>query len=556
MQQFKKTISLFVSQINFKNSAIQKRFLMAILLIFANIIIASYLVPYYSKTIIESISVYNFYNVKNLILLFGIFWILEKSTNHIQNIVFFPIVNEAIKNITFKIVNHIHNISLIDYQQLSISEITNCIRRIGMSARIFLKIICLMIVPVIIKFIISLLTVIKTISLYGIILFPAILIVGFVLYKLTIWYAATREYAWKTTDKLIMRINDSMLNTKIVRNFKSFEMKDVGGLLDLEYLGWSETNTRLHIINIIIVALLGLILIAVLSAIIYFGQNINLTAGDFVLLKTQLIAAFIPFIIFADEYVQISGSLIDLNKIIKILEIPKEINQKNLQDNRDILKLFPGILCENISFSYSNQANNKYIFKNLSLHINAGEKIGIVGATGCGKSTLINLIAGLYQPTKGKVYINGPNIIHCIPQDFKLFNLSIRYNLTYGLYDISEKAINQVLNQVGIYDLIAKMPSKLDTVVGEMGIRLSAGEKQKIVLARALLVNPDILILDESTSSLNIEQEQSILNVIYSLVPTVIISSHRAYTLRNLDRILKIQNGLLLEVENKIFYDR
>ncbi len=550
---------MFLEQINFKDPAVQARLTFAILLIIIDVAVASF-IPYYSKLIVDSLAM----NISNAIwttvVLFGILWILEKTITHIQDIIFFPIINNTIRDLTYRVVEHIHCISLPDHQKLSVPEIINCIRRISMSARSFIKVFFLMIFPTIIKLFIAILVTIHM-GLFGFLLLPTILLATYILYKGTQWYITARELAWQTTDKVIMRVHDSILNTKMIRPFQFFEMNHLKGLLDLEAERWYNTNTKLHTIYIIIGLLLGATITIILSSAIISIQKQNLTIGDFILLKGQLIAAFLPFKIFSNEFRQLAESLIDIKKIIQIFEITQQKNFErilipNSSSSKSSKDLLPGIVCEKITFSHHHK---NPIFKNLSLQIPFGQKVGIVGKTGCGKSTLINLISSLYKPDDGSIYIQGQNIhatpkkhlktqVHCIPQDFRLFNLSLSYNVTYGLNSVCKADLLKAIEEVGLMEVIQQMPKGLDTVVGEMGIKLSAGEKQKVALARALLLKPDVLLLDETTNSLNTESERAILNILFYRIPTIILASHRLSTLNVLDQILKIEEGTVTEI--------
>lgn len=519
------------------------------------------LIPYYSKVVVDSLAINIFDTLWFSIFLLGALWTLEKITSHIQEIIFFPIVNNAIRDLTYKVVEHIHLISLPDYQTLSMPEVINCIRRISMSARAFIKILFLMIIPTIIKLFIAIAVTVKM-GLFGLLLLPAVLAATILLYQGTQWYVKTREFAWQATDKVVMRMNDSILNTKIVRPFHAFEMAHLRNLLNFEATCWYQTNTKLHSIHIGIGLLLGMTITAILACAIFSIQKHHLTVGDFVLLKGQLIAAFLPFRIFSAEFRQLAESLVDIRKILQIFEIP--LSEKSLSFSgspvafsNDIIK-YKGIFCDQITFGHLPQ---KPIFKNLSIHFLLGEKVGIIGKTGCGKSSLMNLISGLYKPTQGQIYLQGHNIhalpksslknkVHYIPQDFRLFNLSLSYNITYGIQDVCQTQLQKAIEAVGLVEVVQQMPIGLETVVGEMGIKLSAGEKQKVALARALLLKPEILLLDEATSSLNIESEKEILNILYGHIPTIIFTSHRLSTLEGADRVFKIEEGSLSEIDN------
>lgn len=539
---FKKTFFLFFSLSDFNNFIIRRRSIFAVLFILVDVLAVS-LVPYCAKSVVDDLSINIYHTAWIAMGLLGLFWILEKTVTHIQDIIFFPVINKVIRNLSYKVVHHIHSISLPDYQKLSIPEVINCTRRISMSARSFMKICFLLIVPTLLKLIVAVTIVIKT-NLFGLILLPALFVAFYLLYRGTRWYIKARGDAWQISDLVTSRINDSILNTKIIRQHSTFEMQAVGELLNTEAKSWQKANTRLHTIHVLIGALLGITITGILASSILAIQAGTLTVGDFVLLKGQLMLAFLPLRTFSTEFRQCAESLVDIRKIIQILDIPTEQNvflqSSNAQPNSISLK--------NISFSHDTP---KPVFDHLSLRINSGEKVAIVGESGSGKSTLINLIASLYKPAEGNIDVHQ-NKSFCIPQDFRLFNTTLRENITYGLLDISDFTILEIAKKTGLMALINQMPNGLDTLVGEMGIKLSGGEKQKVGLARALLLKPSILLLDETTSSLSVETEAAILSIIFSEIPTVILTSHRTALLQKVDRVIKIQNGKLYELKHSM----
>ncbi len=535
---FKKTFNLFISKNFFYNDYIKFRIIATVILIIIDIISTS-LIAYYSKLIINSLSGNILHSIWVAILLLGFFWILEKTIIHIQEIIFFPVINFAIKEVTYKVVDHIHQISLVDYQKLSISEVINSIRRISLSARSFIKVLILMLIPTVIKLMIAIYIAIKMGSL-GLLLIPMMIIAVIVFYRGTKSYISVRDFAWQTTDKVISRINESIVNTKMIRSFKKLEMEQVCDLLASEAKIWYRTNTKLHSMHIIVGLLLGVCITIILSGVILAIQKSRLTIGDFVFLKSQLIAVWIPFKNLAVEFRQLEESLIDIKKIIEILDLPKVtndendkivyLNHKNIKSN-----IIKDIYLDNISFAYSKE---KTIFKNLSLSILTGEKIGIVGGIGSGKSTLINLMSGVYQPNQGAIYIRGQDSnsiskeflqtkIYCIQQDFKLFNASLLYNITYGIENVSIITLENFIGNLKFMEFIQQMPLGLNTKIGEKGVKLSGGEQQKIALCRALLLKPEILFLDETTNSLSYVIETEILNLLFEQIPTVILVSHR-----------------------------
>lgn len=537
---FKKTFLLFIPQSPFKHKATRWRCVLALSLILVDVIAVT-LVPYCTKSVVDSLSLNILNTVWIAMFLLGFFWIIEKTVNHIQEIIFFPVINNTIRDLSYKVTEHIHHISLLDYQTLSIPEVINCVRRISLSARSFIKICFLLIVPTVIKLIVASYVVIKT-GLFGLVLLPAIFLALFILYKGSQWYVAARETAWQASDRVTSRISDSILNTKIIRQNKSFEMQEMTELLNTEAHYWLKSNIRLHTVHILIGTLLGVTIIGILGCAILAIQAGTLTIGDFLLLKGQLIVAFLPLKTLSIEFRQCAESLVDIKNVIQILEIPTQTHAHMIEKSSDNLAI------SNVTFSHDSQ---KPLFKNLSLQFFKHEKVVIVGKNGSGKSTLLNLMASLYKPNQGHItqYTKNKQLFY-IPQDFRLFNTSLRLNITYGLKNISDFAILQVIKKTGLSELVQQMPNGLDTLVGEMGIKLSGGEKQKVALARALLLKPEILLLDETTSALSLDSERDILEIIFSEISTVVLTSHRISMLEQVDRVIEIQQGKIIELKN------
>lgn len=540
---FKKTLILFKDQSPLNQRTMKLRCLGAVLLIVVDIL-STLLVAYYSKKVVDSFVLSWVNGIWISTSLLGFFWILETSTLHLQDIIFFPIINQTIRNLSYKTVDHIHQISLLEYEQLSISEIINCIRRISQSARSFIKIILLILIPSTLKIMIAVSTAIHH-HLFCLILVPLLSVAFFILYKGTLWYSQTRSKAWEVSDQVIRRLNDSLLNSEACRFFKDQEMQHIDGLLDDEAACWQKTNIRLHGLHLLIGALLGFSLLAALVSVISAIHHGTLSMGDFIFLKSQLLAAFLPFRNFSREFRQISESLVDVRRILELLEIPslKKEGIRIMHGEK------PGIDLKNMSFAYP---QGPRVFNQVSLRVPLGLKTGIIGPNGSGKSTLLKIMSGLYQPTQGEIYIQAPGysvsipnhlLIHYIPQHYRLFNLSLRENMTLGIGFVADPVLKRVLEEVKLDTLLEQLPQGLDSIVGEMGTKLSGGEKQKIALARALLVKPFILLLDETTNALSIEHESQILDCLFDKIPTIILSSHRSSTHKKLDQILTITQG-------------
>jgi ATP-binding cassette subfamily B protein len=235
-----------------------------------------------------------------------------------------------------------------------------------------------------------------------------------------------------------------------------------------------------------------------------------------------------------------------------------------VKENNQLLNLKitnPQIIFENINFKYS----ENLVLENFNLTINSGQKIGLVGNSGAGKSTLVNLLLKIFINYSGKITINQQNLaeinnddlranIAVIPQDPALFHRSIFDNIAYGNPNASSQEVIESAKKAHIHDFISSLASGYDTLVGERGVKLSGGQKQRIAIARALLKNASILILDEATSSLDSKTEneiqQSILEILKLQNITVIAIAHRLSTIKNMDRIIVIETGKIVEDDN------
>jgi len=245
-------------------------------------------------------------------------------------------------------------------------------------------------------------------------------------------------------------------------------------------------------------------------------------------------------------------------RVFEILDIEPDIKEV---PNAIELKEFKGeIVFENVWFSYNGTKNGDFILKGINLKVKKGEVLAIVGPSGAGKSTLVDLIPRFYDPTEGRILIDGIDLrmikikslrdkIGIVTQETILFNDTIRNNIAYGLEDCPIDKIIEAAKAANAHDFIMQLPNGYDTVIGERGMKLSGGQRQRISIARALLKNPPILILDEATSNLDAESEILVQEAIERLMQnrTVFVIAHRLSTIRNADRIIVIDNGRIVQ---------
>lgn len=245
-----------------------------------------------------------------------------------------------------------------------------------------------------------------------------------------------------------------------------------------------------------------------------------------------------------------------LHQEITMIKIPPQAAEK------EQLNFSESINIKNLSYSYT---NGNPILHNISMEIKHGQCIGLIGSSGSGKSTLIDIILGLLPSNEGSIFIDGEDIVKTnlrfwqkqigyVPQSIFLTDDTLRHNIAFGIPDelIDEKAITNAIEMAQLQDFINNLPNKLDTVVGERGVRLSGGQRQRIGIARALYHNPNILVFDEATSALDMKTEEEIMGTINSMIgnKTIIIIAHRVATLKNCHKIYQIEDGGISEVLN------
>jgi len=353
------------------------------------------------------------------------------------------------------------------------------------------------------------------------------------------------------------RAVDSLLNYETVKYFGNEDYE--ANLYDKNLAEWESARlkNRLSLASLnsgqAFIISGGISSMMVLAAFDVHAGTMSL--GDLVLVNAFMVQLFMPLNVLGFVYREIKASLADVETLFGLLETEAKVQDKpNAITLRDIAG---GIEFSHVSFSY---APDRQILNNISFSVAPGEKLAIVGRSGSGKSTIARLLFRFYDPSAGEIRVGGKPIAQLsteslravmgvVPQDTVLFNDTIGHNISYGMPGASQSDIEAAAEKASLAEFIQQLPQGYATQVGERGLKISGGEKQRVAIARVILKNPDILIFDEATSSLDSEAESAIISALNRVAQqhTSIIIAHRLSTIIDADRILVLDKGAIIE---------
>ena len=485
--------------------------------------------------------------------------ILSRSFEQLRDVVFAVVAQRAFRNLALETFQHIHKLSLRYHISRKTGALSRIIERGVKGLEFLLRFILFSIGPLVLELLIiaCIMFFWFDFSYLAVIIIMIAAYVWFTL-KVTEWRVKIRKFMNDQDTDANQKAIDSLLNYETVKYFSAEEReaKRYDGALKLYENAALKTAYSLAFLNfgqsLIITA--GLIIVMAMAAI--GVQNGYLTVGDFVMVNAYMIQITMPLNFLGTVYREIRQGLVDMSEMFDLLEQPAElVDAKSAKK----LKLKGGnISIKNIAFGYD---ENRPIIKDVSLEINPGETVAIVGSSGSGKSTIGRLLFRFYDVQKGSIKIDGQDLrditqtslhssIGVVPQDTVLFNDTIYYNIAYGLDNASRSMVENAAKDAQIHDFIMSLPEGYDTTVGERGLKLSGGEKQRVGIARTLLKNPPILLLDEATSALDTETEKEIRQALNNASKgrSVLIIAHRLSTIAHADRIIVLEKGSIIEM--------
>lgn len=393
------------------------------------------------------------------------------------------------------------------------------------------------------------------IAFFTFILFPIYLVLS---YYSTVKWGKEEMLKNAIEDRTRGRMQEVISNISLVKSFtaEKREFKTIEqNLSDINTI-YARQSKTFHIFDFFRGLSLQLILFAINILVFYNTYQRNLTIGEMVLILQLVNQARLPLFAMSFILTQVQTAEAGSKEFFEVIEAK---SAENYQKKVPLTLIKdPEIRFDNVSFHYD---ESHKVLDKVSFEIKRNEAVALVGHSGAGKSTIINLILKFYDSTSGEIYLKDKKYtdldhqmirqnISLVFQDNELFSSTIRENVSYGKYDATEKEVIQALKLANAYDFVMKLPKKLDSEVGERGVRLSGGQKQRIQIARAILKNAPILILDEATSSLDAKSEKDVQDALENLMKNklVIIIAHRFSTIQNVDKIIVLDQGTIVDI--------
>ena len=494
-----------------------------------------------------------------LTVAYGVARILTNGFQQIRDALFAKVAQRALRSLARETFEHIHRLSLRYHITRKTGGLSRIIERGVKGVEFLLRYLVFSTGPLVLELIFigaAIFWKLQDWRYVGIILATIAVYVWFTL-AITEWRVKLRRVMNEQDTDANQKAIDSLLNFETVKYFGAATRE--AARYDQAMAGYEaaalKTSYSLAFLNFGQAVLITSGLVAVMLLAALGVQAGELTVGDFVLVNAYMIQITMPLNFLGTVYREIRQALVDMRQMFDLLDEPPEVRDRT---NASALKVTNGrVSFESVSFSYEPE---RPILRDVSIDIPAGQTIAIVGPSGSGKSTIGRLLFRFYDVTGGAVLIDGQDVrdvtqdslhqaIGVVPQDTVLFNDTIYYNIAYGREFATHDEIINAARDAQIHEFIMSLPDQYDTRVGERGLKLSGGEKQRVGIARTLLKDPPILLLDEATSALDSETEHEIQEALERAGQgrTVITIAHRLSTVSNADVILVLEKGIVVE---------
>ncbi len=493
-----------------------------------------------------------------LLLSYGALRLMASLFNELRDAVFSRVRYHAMRGISLRVLKHLYSLSLSYHLDRKTGGITRDLERGTNSLSSILNYLVFNIFPTAAEFIfVAIILLSKYESHFTVITFTTVAFYILFTLLVTNWRMHYRHEMNDHESKANSYAVDGMLNYETVKYFtnEEYELKQYDETLDKWEGAAVKSQTSMSLLNFgqgVVIA------IGVTLMMIFAAQGVvdgDMTLGDLVLVNAMMLQLFIPLNFLGIIYRALKYSLADMDMMLKLLDTKVEV--KDAEDAEQLKITDAVVRFEDVSFDYN---KDRKILDKVSFDIPHGHKVAVVGPSGAGKSTLARLLFRFYDIDAGSILIDGQNInavsqtslrdnIGIVPQDTVLFNYTIDHNIRYAKLDATDEEIMQAAKHANIHDFISSLPDGYQTVVGERGLKLSGGEKQRIAIARVILKNPRILVFDEATSSLDSHSEQLILESLKEVAEkhTTLVIAHRLSTVIDADNIIVLDRGKVVE---------
>ncbi|SMX36775.1 ABCB family ABC transporter ATP-binding protein/permease [Maliponia aquimaris] len=493
-----------------------------------------------------------------LTVAYGMARLMSVGFQQLRDAVFARVGQRALRRLALETFTHIHRLSMRYHITRKTGGLSRIIERGVKGVEFLLRFLLFSIGPLLLELLMIAAVLFFLFDVWYLIVVAGVIALYVVFtFKVTEWRVKLRREMNRQDTDANQKAIDSLLNFETVKYFgaEGREAARYDVAMERYEDAAIRTATSLAMLNagqsLIITS--GLVAVMVMAAL--GVQNGTLTVGDFVMVNAYMIQITMPLNFLGTVYREIRQALVDMGEMFDLLEQPREVSDK---PGAPDLKVTGGVVAfEGVKFGYD---ASRPILRGIDVRVDAGQNVALVGPSGSGKSTIGRLLFRFYDVDGGRVTIDGQDIrdvtqdslhaaIGVVPQDTVLFNDTIRYNIAYGRDGATEAEIHAAARDAQIHDFIASLPEGYDTQVGERGLKLSGGEKQRVGIARTLLKDPPILLLDEATSALDTETEASIQEALRRAGEgrTVITIAHRLSTIADADRIVVLQDGEVVE---------